>query len=352
MGGFFVGNISGITRLQIDGDNVSLPMFDEQIKKAAFDDFFPVNAEKNVGFVSANDCLDANFTTETTLLGDYRVFSLRVDRRTVPASAMKIRVLEETKKYLQESGQKRLNKEMREQIKEAVRTELLKNIPPVTAIHDVAINTVTGVVYVSFLTNKLIQEFADIFKESFEGQIKLFEQMVKNDDLEKAGLSLVTVGREFMTWLWFKSQQGNGKIAVNGEDYDVHFIRRISLESGEGEMAGTVVCSGADFDLNEAKEALRQGKKVKNARIRIEKDDMVWEFGYKVDSFQFQSVKLPVSAEVGENETPEGRNLERLFMVSALMDVMDGFFKTFLQLRLSTEWADELSAIRCWADEG
>jgi recombination associated protein RdgC len=263
---------------------------------------------------------------------------------------MKIRVLEETKKYLQESGQKRLYREQRERIREAVRTELLKNIPPVTAIYDVAINTTSGIVYVSFLTNKLIQEFMDIFKEAFGLRVKFFD-LVSNEDLEKAGLSLMTVGREFMTWLWFKSQQRDGKIAMNGEDYAVNFVRRMALESGEGEMTETVVCSGVNFDLNEAKEALRQGKKVKDARLRIEKDGTAWEFGYKGDSFQFQSVKLPMSAEVEENETPEGRNLERLFMVSAMIDVMDELFKTFLRIRISTEWAQELSAMLAWAEE-
>jgi len=355
MGGFFVGSVSGITRLQIEGyssDQVDpkLESFDEQIKKGAFRSIFPENAEKNIGFVSIYDCLDADLSPEKTLLGDYRAFSLRIDRRAIPASSLRIRILEETKKHLQETGQKRLYREQREAIKEAVSLELLKNIPPVTALYDVAINMVSGTVYVSFLTTKIIQEFMDIFKEAF-GLSLQFRDAVGREDLEKSGLSLLTVGREFMTWLWFKSQQKDGWICLNREDYAVNFTRRIALESGEGESTETVVCSGRNFDLNEAKEALRQGKKIKEARIKIEKDAAAWEFGYKGDSFQFQSVKLPMSAEVEENETPDGRNLDRLFMVAAITETMDELFKMYLRLRVSSDWAAEFSAMLAWAEE-
>jgi hypothetical protein len=191
----------------------------------------------------------------------------------------------------------------------------------------------------------LIQEVMDVFRKAFRVNTKFFfTELAGKEDLDK-------VGREFTTWLWFKSRQKDGQITMNGEDYTVNFIRRMVLESGAGEMTETVVCSGLNFDLNEAKGALRQGKKVKDARIRIEKDSTAWEFGYKGDSFQFQSVKLPVSAEVGENETPEGRNLERLFMISSLTDVMDELFKMFLLLRMSTEWEREKAAMWAWIEE-
>lgn len=353
MSGIIVGNIPGITRLRIDSGEAEgfLASFDEKIRTRAFRDFFPENAEKNAGFVSINDCLDADFTVEKTLLGDYRVFSVRVDRRKVPASSIKIRLLEERKKHLQETGQKQLTKMQRETLRESVRAELLKNIPPVTAVYDVAINTVSGTVYVSALAIKAIQEFMDIFREAFEISLHLYEVVsLSQEDLNK--VSPMTIGRDFMTWLWFKSHQQEGLIPINGRDYAIEFVRRIALESGEGDTTETVVCSGMNFDLNEAKEALRQGKKIKEARLVIETDDgTVWEFGYKGDSFQFQSVKLPTTAEIAENETPEGRNLERLFVMTAMIDVMDELFKMYLRLRISPEWAHELARMVAWAEE-
>ena len=354
MSGFFIGNISGITRLRIDGRELmstpGLEFFDSQIKDRAFCNLFPENAEKNAGFVSINDCLDSDFTTEKTLLGDYRTFSLRIDRRAIPASSLKIKVLEATKKRLQETDRKRLYRHEREELRDSVKLALLKTIPPVTDIYDVAINTATGAVYFSCVSNKAIQELMDIFKDAFKIVLQPYD-VVDVDYLRKNELSPLTIGREFMTWLWFKSEQKDGWVCINREDYAVNFTRRIALESGEGDYTETVVCSGRKSDLNEAKEAVRQGKKVKEARLRIEKDGAAWEFGYKGDSFQFQSVKLPMSADIEENETPEGRNLERLFMMAAITETMDELFRMFVTLRLSPEWPNELSAMLNWAAE-
>ena len=350
--GFFNGTISGIARFKIQGDGWQPNnQFDEQIKTGAFRSIFPENSETNIGFVNINDCLDSDFTPEKTLLGDYRVMSLRIDRRSVPPSSLRIRVLEDTKKKMEETGQKRLYREQREAIREAARLDLLKNIPPVTAIYDIAVNTVSGTVYVSSLTTKVLQAVQDAFKGAFKLTIIPLIP-VRVEDLDLAGMSTWTVGREFLTWLWFRSYRQDGKISLGGDAVaTVTFTRRLALESGEGEYTETVVCSGNNAELQEAKEALRQGKKIKEARIRVGKEEMSWEFGYKGDSFQFQSVKLPLTAGQEEDETPEGRNLDRLFLMGTLVDTVDDIFKVFFRLRTSLEWPDEISAMLAWVEE-
>ncbi len=354
MSGFFNGNISGITRFQIAGFDRGLPMgglsdFDEKIKAGAFCSFFPENAEKNVGFVSIDDCLDSNLTPENTMLGAYRVFSLRVDRRTVAASSLKIRTLEETKKHLQKTGKRRLLRIEREEIRDCARAELLKNTPPVTAICDVLVHTGTGLVYVASLINNMLQEVQDAFRRVFRLTLQLHEP-ISHQSLDKTGLSPSSFGREFMTWLWFKSQQEE-TIAINGSASTVVFTRRIVLASGEGDYAETVVCSGIHADLKEAKEALRQGKKVKEARIKIYREEMTWELGCRGDSFQFQAVKLPPAAGTEEEETRRGMNLERLFLMMRLIGTMDLLLEKFFELRVSPAWPDEFSAMHAWASE-
>lgn len=352
--GFFTGKVSGVTRLKIEGGNAvsSLPIFDEQIKKRAFRSLFPENSEISAGFVSINDCLDADLTTEKTLLGNYRVFSLRIDRRVVSPSSMKIRMLEEEKKRLKDTGRQRLSKSERNMIKDAVRIELLKNTPPVTAIYDAAIDMNLGIVYISPLTTNLIQTFMDIFKATFGVSLQLINPVREELENRKVTLPELDISREFMTWLWYRSNQDECRFTMNDDIYAVNFVRRMVFESMGCESTETVVvCSEAMFDSEEAKEAFHQGKKVKEARINIEKDDeaTAWEFGYKGDSFQFQSVALPVSSALEENETPDGRNLERLYMMTSMIDVMDGLFKMFIDLRVSQKWESELSAMLAWA---
>lgn len=352
MGGFLIGNIPGITRFRIDNSELVnfIEHFDEKIQTQAFRNMFLDNQLADAGFVNINDCLDVDLTTKKTLLGDFRVFSLRIDRRSIPSSTLKIRILEETKKKLQEIGQSRLYREQKTAIKDAVTGQLLKSIPPVTAIYDVVINTVSGIAYVSSVTEKIVLEFMEIYKKAFGIILRPYDA-VSMDFINNAGLSPSTVGRDFLTWLWFKSRQNDGYLLNGGNTYTVDFDRRIALESGEGGNAETVVCSGINFDSREAKEALRQGKKIKAARIKIGKAESVWRFTFNGDAMYFQSTKLPESASIEENETPEGRNLERICMMQALTEIMDEFFLMFLRTRTSPEWPSEHSAMMAWIVE-
>lgn len=357
--GFFIGKISAVTRLKIDGDSLLFPFekFDDLIKERAFRNLFLENSTINAGFVSINDCLDADFEMEKTLLGDYRVFSLRIDRRVIPPSTLKIRILEEEKKRLKETGKQKLFKSERNIIKEAVQTELIKNAQPVTAVYDAAIDMTSGIVYFSSLSNDIIQTFMDIFKAAFGVSLLLINPV--REELEKRGATLpeLDISREFLTWLWFwsSSRQNEGRFTIVDYVYKVGFVRRMLFESaGHSEFTETVtVCSGVNFDFGEAKEAFRQGKKVKEARLSIEEEgkETAWEFGFKGDSFQFQSVALPSNFFMDEDETPEGRNLDRLALMARIINIMDDLFKMFMDLRVSKDWEREISTMLAWATE-
>ena len=73
---------------------------------------------------------------------------------------------------------------------------------------------------------------------------------------------------------------------------ELHFLKRIVLEAGEGEYSQGVVCHGIHAELKEGKEAIRQGKKVKEAGIKLIHNQNEWEFTFKADTFNFQSLKL------------------------------------------------------------
>jgi len=67
--------------------------------------------------------------------------------------------------------------------------------------------------------------------------------------------------------------------------------KKVVLESGEGEYSETVACRGLHADLEEGKSALRKGKKVTEARIRLGAGNDQFEFTFKADAFCFQSLK-------------------------------------------------------------
>ncbi|OGP68612.1 MAG: hypothetical protein A2031_05785 [Deltaproteobacteria bacterium RBG_19FT_COMBO_43_11] len=159
------------------------------------------------------------------------------------------------------------------------------------------------------------------------------------------------MGREFLTWLWFKSEERNGRITLNsGDEVELHLLKRIALEAGEGEYAQGVVCSGIHAELKEGKEAIRQGKKVKEAGIKLTYNQNEWEFIFKADTFDFQSLKLPVTDMPEAPEDPAGKLLERIYLMENAAKIMDNLFASFLSIRRSPPWEEELKRLAKWLE--
>jgi len=162
---------------------------------------------------------------------------------------------------------------------------------------------------------------------------------------------LVFLGREFLTWLWFKSEERSGNVMVESlGDIGITFLRRIVLESGEGEYSETVVCKGLHADLKEGKAALKMGKKIKEARLKMSIESDEWEFTFKADDFTFQSMKTPARQESDEDEAErEGRMLERIYVLEKAMGMMERLFGLFLKLRGAPRWgSEELPRMAQW----
>ena len=68
------------------------------------------------------------------------------------------------------------------------------------------------------------------------------------------------LGREFLLWLWWKSETQNGRFDVGDETAELWFDRRIILESESDEGTEKIVCSGDNPHLREARFALTENK--------------------------------------------------------------------------------------------
>jgi len=343
--------------------------FNERIRRYAFQTVWRTTDEKAAGWTSLENCLDTDFPYASYAQGRYMLFSLRIDRKLVAPSLLRLRILEAERKQLAESGQKKLYREQREAIRDSVRLELLGKTLPVPAFHEICWSVPDHVLTFCCLSDKVVGELQELFKESFSLGLCPYAPW----DVEGAGanpqgaaagsnsrdVSLpsllpgvdpLTVGREFLTWLWFKSEERNGMIRIPGvRESEVVFVRRLVLESGDGEYAETVVCQGLHANLKEGKEALRQGKKITAARLRVAHDKAEWEFTFKADRFHFQSMKLPAVAESEEEEADrEGQILERIYLIERAAGMMDQWFRLFLDLRLSEGWGKEQSRMQKW----
>ena len=71
-----------------------------------------------------------NSSTPSYAQGRYLLFSLRIDRKSVPPALLRLKILEAERNKLLETGQKKLYKEQREAIREAVRLDLVGRTLP------------------------------------------------------------------------------------------------------------------------------------------------------------------------------------------------------------------------------
>ena len=345
----------------------------ERIRKNAFQTVWRTAEEKAAGWTGLEDPLDTEFQYASYAQGRYLLFSLRIDRKSVAPSLLRLRITEAERGKLKETGQKKLYREQREAIREAVRLELLGRTLPVPSLFEICWSVPENTLIFCSLSDKVFEDLQELFRDSFQltlcpytpwdSQFPQKDQPGSGTTGKTAlppppafppGIDPLTIGREFLTWLWFKSEERNGRVLIPGAgESEVFFIRRLVLESGDGEYAETVVCQGLHADLKEGKEALRQGKKITVARLRIAHDKTEWEFTFRADRFHFQSMKLPTLPENNGDEIDrEGQLLERIYLIEKAVGTMDLLFQSFMEHRLSNDWETELSRMQRWISQG
>ena len=158
-------------------------------------------------------------------------------------------------------------------------------------------------------------------------------------------------GHEFLTWLWYQTEQTGGEVDVPGFGPVTLWIEdRIVLGSLETESKENILKEGDVSRSAEAAAGLRVGKKLQEARFGLIREDREWAFTLKGDTLDLQSVKIPkILTEEGDDL--HATILIRLGQVRELADLLDAVFAEFARVRVSPEWNREaVPAIAAWIE--
>ena len=161
-------------------------------------------------------------------------------------------------------------------------------------------------------------------------------------------------GREFLTWLWFVSEDTGGEVEVPGVGPVALWIEEhLVLEGPDSQSKENILKSGDVAGSAEAAAALSVGKKVTRARMGLTMDELQWSFTIDAEGLTLRSLKIPpVDVEEEDADDPEALILIRMGLVRKALDAMDGLFSQFARLRLSSEWqAETVPAIGRWIEE-
>ena len=142
------------------------------------------------------------------------------------------------------------------------------------------------------------------------------------------------IGREFLTWLYYQSDLQAGRVEANGEMYELWIDRRVALEDDSIEPASCVSYSGDTVTSEDLKNAIRSGKKIREARFRLEKGENTWCFSLRADRLEVAGLKIDLPGADDIDERFHGR----IIAISALSDFLDACFARFLDSVLSKKW--------------
>ncbi len=143
--------------------------------------------EKAVGWTSYTTPYKPDFEGSSFLLGTYFVFSLRIDKKSIPSKIIKKHFVEKEEKILKKSERKYLSRNEKKNLRDQIVSSLILRIPATPHVYDVVWNYEQSFLF--FFSNQKAanEELETLFSKSFKlSIIRLFPY---TSAFLKAGLS-------------------------------------------------------------------------------------------------------------------------------------------------------------------
>lgn len=166
--GFLKGSASFV-RFSVVGElpENSLDFIAQRVIAFSFQDIDETYDEYSIGWVSVLNMFDSQFAYASYVAGDYITLTLRIDERKVFPAILKKIVQKEEERVRREQQVPKLSRSMKVQIKERVRTELMRKAIPIPSIFELCWSLADSTLFF-FSTNKKVHAILeDFFKESF-----------------------------------------------------------------------------------------------------------------------------------------------------------------------------------------
>ncbi|WFS61188.1 hypothetical protein LF599_10930 [Pseudodesulfovibrio thermohalotolerans] len=158
------------------------------------------------------------------------------------------------------------------------------------------------------------------------------------------------LGQDFLTWLWFKTDQDTVLFKLeDNRTFTLQMEQKVSVQGGEGETKATATVSSPAGELSEAKTGLRTGKKVNKAQLLFAMDEDEWLVTVNSTDFGLSGLKTPkINTKDDEGDDPDAKFLEKMFLLERCLEMIDVAYTQFLNLRLSKDWAEESARVKLW----
>jgi hypothetical protein len=170
---------------------------------------------------------------------------------------------------------------------------------------------------------------------------------------DRGGLDYL--GPEFLTWLWWRSEEDPRFVRPDGTELFLHVDEHLEFRGERAASRRTTLRAGAPSASMEARAALKSGKLLVAARLLMARGDEEVAFTLRAEDLDVTGLKLPAPGDDAKN--PRERLAASLEAFDRFWDDLDHCFATFLEVRTSDAWDDEVRRFRTWSarpsqDEG
>ncbi|MES0364015.1 MAG: recombination-associated protein RdgC [Desulfobacteria bacterium] len=138
------------------------------LKKNVIPDVDEDIADRTVGWTSFDKPFNPDFDGSSFLIGTYFVFSLRIDKKTVPTSLIRKYCAMETVKRLAATGRKYLSRDEKSMIREQVTSVLTLRIPATPNVYDLIWNYEESSLWFFSTLKSANEELETLFFRSFQ----------------------------------------------------------------------------------------------------------------------------------------------------------------------------------------
>ncbi len=386
----FLSTSASVCYFQVSGSLDPQEKYQNLPEKLAGEGFRSIEQsadELSTGWVQLDDYDCSDFTAPNSCWRDhYLCFSLRQDRRRIPAALLKRQIVKLSEKFLAEQPAMRfVPKGEKEQIRDQARSSLLVRTLPTPSFYDVVWDTDRQLLRFCSLGQNTIDSFQGLFHQTFPGlRLQLFHPLARAaqilpeqlrevlQGINKAQTENVLeqieanrwLGVDFLQWLFYHTLNSDSRYQVTTpgpllekQPFTAFLDNRLVLVGGGQEGIQKIVVAGPQDHYLEVRAALRQGKQIEEATIHLQQsEDDAWKLTLKGDRFQFGSYRTPmIRPEKDPLDDPQAEAEAAFFTKLATVEegeqMFDSLLKTFLELRLGEQWATEQAAILHWLEE-
>ena len=172
-----LSSIGSLTRYKVEGklEEPVLETVAAGLRQNSISEIDEDVSEKAVGWTSFSQPFAAEFEGSSFVIGTFLIFSLRIDKKSIPPKVIKKHIAMEKTKRLAESGRAYLSKEEKNLVKDHVMDVLSLRIPSTPNIYDLIWNLEEGWLWFFSNMKNANEELETLFIKSFKlSLIRLF----------------------------------------------------------------------------------------------------------------------------------------------------------------------------------